>query len=107
MVTLVRFFLSILVTLTVILFSIANRENISVVFSPVHPPFEMPLFLLALGGGLLGFIVGGALVWLNASEQRKEKKKNYKKLKSLEKKLEDSENTENDKLPKNNLLLSK
>lgn len=92
--------LSILIAAATILFSLANRDTVSVTFSPVHGPIDTPVFLLGLGGLAIGFLIGGIMVWLNGSASRTERRKQRKAIKALEKKLEhadDNHRTSNTK----------
>ena len=52
-------------------FALANSQPASVIYSPVHDPLEVPLYLVAgscLGGG---FVLGGLLVWINNAHRRR------------------------------------
>ncbi len=60
-----RWIISIPVVLAVIIFSAANIERVSVVWSPLHAPAEMPLAALCLIVFVAGFMAGGFMVWLN------------------------------------------
>ena len=82
---------SILLAAAVIAFALANREPVFVILSPVHSPVEIPLFLLALSGAVIGFVAGGLMIWLNGSTIRQERRAQKKVLKTLEKKLADTE----------------
>ncbi|MGH1397987.1 MAG: lipopolysaccharide assembly protein LapA domain-containing protein [Alphaproteobacteria bacterium] len=81
--TILGFILAIAITA----FAVQNRAPINIQFSPLHDPFPLPLYAIALGGLLLGFILGGTLVWLNDGKIRHEKRRQKKQIKTLEKDL--------------------
>lgn len=93
MIKIIRSVLSILVAATAILFAIANRDPVAVTLSPVHDAFEIPVFLVGLSGVLFGFLIGGAMVWLNDSVLRTERRRQRKAIRALEKKLENNDAT--------------
>jgi len=74
-------------------FAVFNRAVVSVVWSPIHDPVTMPLYLTALGALVVGFLFGGVTVWLNMASVRREKRQQKKELKVMEKEI--------DKLKKN------
>ncbi len=83
----VRGIVALLLTISVLVFAIANRHVVSVFWSPFHPSFEFPLYLVALGLMAFGFIFGAVLVWLNESALRRDRKKQTRLVKNLEKEL--------------------
>ena len=85
MITLIRWIVSTIATITIIAFAVANRGNVSITWSPIHEQTELPVFLIGLVGMGFGFIVGGFMVWLNGSARRREMRKLKKTVKKLEK----------------------
>lgn len=90
MVAIIRWIVSLLVAVAAILFAVANREAASVVWSPLHAPVELPLFVWVLGGTLIGFVLGGFMVWLNGAAVRRERRRQRKIIRTLEKELDDT-----------------
>jgi len=68
-------------------FAIANRQETTLIYSPVHEPLNVPLYLITLIFLALGFILGGMVVWMNNAPTRKVKRQQRKTIKSLEKEL--------------------
>jgi uncharacterized integral membrane protein len=64
------------VMLAIILFAVANRQNVRVSFDPFAKDapqafLDMPLFGLALAILALGVVIGGLAVWLSQGRHRK------------------------------------
>jgi len=89
MIAVLRSVLSIIVAAAAVLFALANRESVGIVWSPVHDPVNIPVFFPALLALMAGFVIGAALVWLNGSVIRKERRAQRKVIKNLEEKLQD------------------
>lgn len=77
-----------LFALLLVAFAVFNRQNVAFVYSPFHDPLELPLYLIALGLMGIGFIAGGAAVWLNMAGLRRARRQQRKTIKALEKELE-------------------
>lgn len=60
--------------------ALLNRNDISLTYSPFHPPVSLPFYALLLGIFAFGFIVGATVVWMNAQSDRKKKNKEAKTL---------------------------
>jgi uncharacterized integral membrane protein len=88
MISILRSVLSIFVAAAVILFALANRGTVPVAWSPVHDAITIPVFLLGLTAAGLGFFIGGSIVWMNGATTRKSYRRQCKKIKKLEKKLQ-------------------
>ncbi len=88
MISFFRWGFSIILTVLVILFAVANRGLVDVVWSPVHTAVAVPVFLLVLGGAVAGFLSGGLSVWLNAAELRQERRKQRSSIRKLEKQVQ-------------------
>lgn len=76
------------IAIALIAFSVQNRDLIDIQYSPLHASFTLPIYAIGLGGLLIGFILGGTLVWINDGHLRREKRHQKKHIKSLEKDLE-------------------
>jgi len=88
MIALLRWLLSVIIMVGVILFTFANRDKIPVQLHPFHDPYEIFAFALTLAALTLGFVLGGAMVWLNNADIRADRRRQKKRIKELEKELE-------------------
>ncbi len=88
--SLIRWILGTLFALAAVLFAVGNLRGVSIVWSPVHPALEMPVSVFGLGMMALGFVLGGALVWINAQPLRSERRAQKKRIRDLEAALETS-----------------
>lgn len=68
-------------------FAVFNRQPVTLSYSPVHPPLEVPLYAVGLGLMAAGFIIGSGMVWLNGSNMRRTRRKQMRQIKKLEKEL--------------------
>jgi hypothetical protein len=73
-----------------VLFAIAHRQDISVVYSPFQEPVTLPLYALGLGLWAIGFIIGTFSAWIGMDSVRKDRKNAKKSLKSMEKELSEA-----------------
>jgi len=89
MIYILRSVLSVIVAAAIILFALANRDLIDVIWSPVHDSVNIPVFLPVLLALMVGFVIGATLVWLNGSVVRQERRSQRKKIKNLEEELQD------------------
>lgn len=76
------FFVAILLWLT-----FANRDAISLVWSPVHDAASVPVAVLILAATVFGFIWGALIVWLNSAPLRRDRKRKARDVARLEKEL--------------------
>ena len=86
---LLRWFITVVITLAVLGFTLSNLEQVDVQLTPFTGSYTLPLYFLILGSVALGFIWGGLLVWLNTYPQRREGQKAKKRVDKLEKELDD------------------
>ena len=98
MTDILRWILSLAVTIIVILFAIANRASVPLVWSPVHPPVQIPLCAAVLGGAVLGFLAGALFIWLEAVGLRADRRRHKKKINELERRLESVPEASHDKV---------
>ena len=59
-----------------VVFAVANRHSVHLVLDPLAPQnpalsIEAPLFLLLLGGVVVGVLLGGAATWLKQGKWRR------------------------------------
>ena len=78
----IKWILSVLVLASLVIFALLNRGDVT--FSGIYPvgfDITIPLSLLVLIVFAKGFIIGGVMVWLDASGQRAELRhlRKYKK----------------------------
>ncbi len=93
MISFFRWALSVIIMVSVILFTFANRDLVTITYSPIHDPIEVFSFVLALGALALGFVLGGLMVWLNSTKVRIERRQQKKEISRLEKEIEALQNT--------------
>lgn len=90
----IRTILGLVTALIIIAFALQNRTAIDVTLSPMHAPYTLPVYAIALAGMLLGFLLGGFMVWLNAATTRRDKRKQKKQIKTLEKEVTNLQSVE-------------
>lgn len=83
----IRLLIGALVTLAILLFAASNRQTVEVFLTPITPSIQLPLYLIALGLMGFGFVMGGIFVWLNEGKTRRERRKQRKEIKALQKEL--------------------
>ncbi|MBU0858311.1 MAG: LapA family protein [Alphaproteobacteria bacterium] len=91
MMTLLRWFISLIVAVAAVLFALGNRDDVAFVWSPLHDAVTLPVFVPVLAALLVGFMAGGFVVWLNAAPVRAERRKQRKRITKLEADLRESE----------------
>lgn len=81
-----RFLFGIVITVCIAVFAVLNRDAISVTWNPFFDDSAvmLPIYVLVLASMAFGFILGGLLVWINASNLRKEKRRQKRDIKLLE-----------------------
>jgi hypothetical protein len=101
MIIVLRSVLSIFLAAGAILFALANRGDVAVVYSPVHESIIIPVFILGLGAMFAGFLIGAVIVWMNGSEIRKKYRIQSRAMKKMERGLKDAvdSNDVNDDCP--------
>ena len=85
---LIRFLFFIIIATLAAYFAVLNRENVYVIWSPVHDAIDIPVFLIALIAIFSGFIIGALYSWLGNSNLRKNYRSQKKQIKTLEKEIE-------------------
>ena len=86
----VRYLVALPLVVALVLFTIAHREAVEIVWSPFHAPIAMPLYLVVLVFLAIGFILGAFILWLGMLPVFSERRKYRKKVEALEKDLNES-----------------
>ncbi|MCB1681741.1 MAG: LapA family protein [Alphaproteobacteria bacterium] len=85
----IRWILGFVVTVAAAVFAVLNRHDVTVYWNPLGEGVViLPAYLVALGFMAVGFIVGGAVVWLNMGRLRSERRKQKKEIKLLKKQVD-------------------
>ncbi len=87
MISAIRWLLGLFLTLVLAAFAALNRDDVSITWNPISEPETLPAYVLILSSFVVGFILGGIIVWLNGGQTRKAKRKQNKEIKRLEKEL--------------------
>ena len=82
-----RALIGFVITIAVLLFASGNLHTVEVFYTPFTPALELPLYLIALGLMGFGFVCGGILVWINEGKARKDRRRQRKEIKNLQKEL--------------------
>jgi uncharacterized integral membrane protein len=82
---LLRWIAGVLFTLAAVIFAIANIRPVSIVWSPLHSPAEMPLSLACLLAFAIGFLLGVSFMWVNNFSLHIKNRRCNKRLAQLEK----------------------
>ncbi|MEM7651006.1 MAG: LapA family protein [Pseudomonadota bacterium] len=92
--SLIRAILGFIMALALTGFAVSNRQDTTLIYSPLHDPLEVPLYLIALLFMAAGFILGAMAVWFNGAKTRKLKRQQRKTIKTLEKELSEIKKTQ-------------
>lgn len=71
MTRLISWLIMIPLAVVVVIFTIANRGMVRVDLWPLPVDLSVPLFSLALAGGLVGFLAGALVAWLSGAGKRR------------------------------------
>jgi uncharacterized integral membrane protein len=85
-VKLVHWLVTLPVAVVAVLFAISNLDPIPVGFWPLAP-IDLPLYIVALGALLLGFLAGQLVAWINGRHWRREARKRQRRIDALEQEL--------------------
>ncbi len=88
MVAIFRTILGLVVVIPVAVFCGLNIHSVSVTYSPFHDSVDVPLYVVGLAFALFGVLFGSFSTWLNSATVRKERRVFKKRIKTLEKELE-------------------
>jgi len=88
LVRLANWAISIPLTLLIILFAVSNRGPVDIGFWPTTYEITVPIYALALVMIVVGFVLGGTLVWTEATGDRVRARRYRKKSEALAEDLE-------------------
>jgi putative membrane protein len=77
-------FFAVLVAAVVALFAVSNRAGVALSLWPLPFLVDAPLYLIARGGALLGFLAGELAAWIAASRRRRELRRQRRHIAALE-----------------------
>lgn len=78
------------VALLAVLFAVSNRETVVFGLWPLPFTLDLPLYLAVLGVLVLGFVVGGLVVWVGQHRHRRTARKASARVLQLERDLDDT-----------------
>lgn len=84
----IRWIIGFLIAALVTGFAVLNRQDVPVFWSVSAESHEFPLYLICLGFMAAGFFLGALMVWMYGAGIRREKRKQKKQIKNLEKALD-------------------
>ncbi len=84
---LLRFALGLVITVAIAVAAVLNRGDVAFTWNPAGDVVTLPLYAVALCAMAVGFIFGGAIVWLNMGKLRREKRRQAKEIKLLEREM--------------------
>lgn len=69
--------------LLVVSFAVSNRDSVALGLWPLPFTVELPAFVLVLGAFVIGFLVGGLVVWLGQHGHRKAERRHQSRADKL------------------------
>jgi len=75
------------VTLLVVVFAVANREEVVLSFWPLPWAPPLPIWLIVLGGLLVGFLLGATVAWLSGGPRRQRARQTAERARELARQL--------------------
>lgn len=66
------FIITLPITLAVLVFALSNRGPVGLTFWPFDVTIDLPIYLVVLGGLLLGFMLGGFIAWVAGGRVRRQ-----------------------------------
>ncbi len=106
MIAFIRWIFGVALAVLVTAFAVFNRQDVEVIWSPMHESEHLPLYAVGLGMMAVGFFIGGAMVWFNQGSLRSEKRKQKKQIKHLEQELETASDLIKTGVPQSDLFPS-
>jgi uncharacterized integral membrane protein len=79
------------ISLLIIAFAVSNRASVAVGLWPLESQVEMPVYLLGLGGLLIGVLVGGGLAGLGTLSARMRARREARRADAAERSLAEDE----------------
>ncbi|MGB4057512.1 MAG: lipopolysaccharide assembly protein LapA domain-containing protein [Alphaproteobacteria bacterium] len=103
---LIRGIIGLILAVLFAVFAVANRHNVELVWSPIHPSLNLPFYIIALGLLAFGFLLGSLMSWLGSLPVRWQKRKQGRRIQKLEKELNSAREKEKTVLhPANDITL--
>ena len=75
------------VTLVVITFAVANRQEVALSFWPLPWAPPLPVWLILLGGFVVGFLLGAVVAWLSGTPRRRRARQTAERARELARQL--------------------
>ncbi len=69
--------------LAVVVFAVANRAPVILDLWPMPLTLDVPVFALALAGGMAGFLAGALITWLSGGRRRAAHRRVVRELEAL------------------------
>ncbi|MEM8832948.1 MAG: LapA family protein [Pseudomonadota bacterium] len=88
--SLLRWIIAFPIIVGVLIFALAHPDLVTVTWSPLHDSFKLPLYFVVLIFLAIGFLLGAFIAWINFLPAFSEKRALKKRVKSLEKDLNES-----------------
>lgn len=86
----IKWIIGFIITVLVTVFAVINRNNVSVSWSPfpADDSISLPLYVVVLCAMALGFMIGAGAVWMNSGSLRREKRRQKREIKILEREVD-------------------
>lgn len=81
----IRWIIALPLIVGAVLFALAHPTPVSITWNPFDPPIELPLYFVVLTFLGVGFLLGAFVAWIGMGKVRKERRKQKKIIKTLEK----------------------
>lgn len=86
--TIMKWLIGVPLVVLAIAFAVANGEDVSFTWSPIHDPVNWPLYALVLCALMAGFIIGSFMTWIAGHAHRKERRTIVRDNKKLQSEIE-------------------
>ena len=83
----VRWLVTALVAVLLVIFAVSNRQPVEVTFWPFAMTISSALSIVILGAVVLAFLVGQFVAWLGAQRWRQEARAKQRRIEALEREL--------------------
>ncbi len=88
--SILRWILALPIIVGAVLFALANPTIVSITYSPLHAPKELPVYFIGLSFLGTGFLFGAFMAWVGMSKTRVERRRLKKEVRQLEKDINDA-----------------
>lgn len=75
------------VMVIVVVFAVANRDDVLLRFWPLPWSSELPVYLIVLGCLFLGFVLGGVVTWLSGAPRRRRARRTAERAREMSRQL--------------------